>query len=304
MIHATMRLVQHLSLPQFGSCLAVFTVLLCAAHSQQNIYSTGFEEFNPGTIVNQQGWTGSDARGGSQSIVSAFRRSGEKSLFWDNFSSALTTSSVARSLPSPIDCSALRPFEASVWVYIDSSTVAERRYAIALTPRGLLQLAAGISIAGNGAVRAGTNFTNMRDSEPFFTDASAVGQWVRLSLRYYGDDEERLLAEVYRSDGALVASREFYASLGFSRLTTLRSLALGTFALASNQPGIAYMDDLQVRVASAGDVNGDGCVDDSDLLRVLFGFGESGLTASDVNRDGTVDDDDLLTVLFQFGEGC
>jgi hypothetical protein len=51
-----------------------------------------------------------------------------------------------------------------------------------------------------------------------------------------------------------------------------------------------------------GDINGDNVIDDADLLRVLFAFGQSGSNLSeDVNGDGTVDDADLLTVLFNFG---
>ncbi|MEN3000995.1 MAG: hypothetical protein ABDI19_04030 [Armatimonadota bacterium] len=53
-----------------------------------------------------------------------------------------------------------------------------------------------------------------------------------------------------------------------------------------------------------GDVDGNGCVDDGDLLRVLFTFGCSSCGAEDVNRDGVVDDADLLVVLFHFGQGC
>ncbi len=54
-----------------------------------------------------------------------------------------------------------------------------------------------------------------------------------------------------------------------------------------------------------GDVNGDGCVDDADLLAVLFAFGQSGSgLPEDVNGDGIVDDADLLIVLFNFGNGC
>jgi len=52
-----------------------------------------------------------------------------------------------------------------------------------------------------------------------------------------------------------------------------------------------------------GDVNGDGCVDDADLLIVLFNFGNAG-GQGDVNNDGIVDDADLLVVLFNFGAGC
>jgi probable HAF family extracellular repeat protein len=55
-----------------------------------------------------------------------------------------------------------------------------------------------------------------------------------------------------------------------------------------------------------GDVDGNGCIDDADLLAVLFAFGSSGdeLGGVDVNCDGTVDDADLLVVLFNFGSGC
>lgn len=54
-----------------------------------------------------------------------------------------------------------------------------------------------------------------------------------------------------------------------------------------------------------GDVDGDGCVNDVDLLRVLFAFGQSGSNLpEDLNRNGIVDDADLLEVLFNFGDGC
>lgn len=54
-----------------------------------------------------------------------------------------------------------------------------------------------------------------------------------------------------------------------------------------------------------GDVNGDGCANDNDLLEVLFNFGQSGTDLpADLNRDGIVNDNDLLEVLFNFGAGC
>lgn len=54
-----------------------------------------------------------------------------------------------------------------------------------------------------------------------------------------------------------------------------------------------------------GDVNCDGCVDDEDLLLVLFAFGTTGLNIpEDLNGDYSVDDNDLLLVLFSFGQGC
>ncbi|MFN4032460.1 MAG: CARDB domain-containing protein [Fimbriimonadales bacterium] len=56
---------------------------------------------------------------------------------------------------------------------------------------------------------------------------------------------------------------------------------------------------------SEGDVNGDGCVDDADLLEVLFNFGQQDINLpADLNDDGVVDDADLLLTLFNFGAGC
>lgn len=57
--------------------------------------------------------------------------------------------------------------------------------------------------------------------------------------------------------------------------------------------------------AMAGDVNGDCCVDDTDLAIVLEAFGNSGTgLPADLNDDGVVDDTDLAIVLEEFGNGC
>lgn len=68
--------------------------------------------------------------------------------------------------------------------------------------------------------------------------------------------------------------------------------------------GTVYI--VQVVRSLSGDVDGSGCVDDADLLAVLFAFGNTGSDASnaDMNCDGVVEDADLLTVLFNFGRGC
>jgi len=57
-------------------------------------------------------------------------------------------------------------------------------------------------------------------------------------------------------------------------------------------------------IPTNGDVDGNGCVDDADLLQVLFTFGSTGSNPADVNCDSLVDDADLLIVLFNFGGGC
>ena len=70
---------------------------------------------------------------------------------------------------------------------------------------------------------------------------------------------------------------------------------------------VQYLPDRVRLVASipSVDTNRDGCVDDADLLAVLFAFGQTGNgLPEDVVCDGVVDDADLLAVLFAFGQGC
>jgi len=80
------------------------------------------------------------------------------------------------------------------------------------------------------------------------------------------------------------------------------TLELQPFATATVR--VAYALNTEQSLLRA-DIDRNGCVDDADLLRVLFDFGRSAfLLDSDVNGDGTVDDADLLELLFQFGAGC
>jgi probable HAF family extracellular repeat protein len=75
---------------------------------------------------------------------------------------------------------------------------------------------------------------------------------------------------------------------------------------SAGRPEAFLLDTWTPCTAHNGDVDSNGCVDDADLLSVLFAFGQSGqnLGRLDVNCDGTVDDADLLVVLFNFGQGC
>lgn len=53
------------------------------------------------------------------------------------------------------------------------------------------------------------------------------------------------------------------------------------------------------------DINRDGCVNDADLLELLFEFGQTGSALSgDIDFNDVVDDADLLLLLFNFGSGC
>lgn len=66
-------------------------------------------------------------------------------------------------------------------------------------------------------------------------------------------------------------------------------------------------DKVVIRIVPlrAGDVNADGCVDDTDLSSVLTAFGQSAsCLPEDLDGNGIVDDTDLAIVLGAFGFGC
>lgn len=52
------------------------------------------------------------------------------------------------------------------------------------------------------------------------------------------------------------------------------------------------------------DVDGSGCVDETDLLQLLQHFGQTWNGGEDINWDGIVDDVDLLLLLQDIGRGC
>ena len=58
-----------------------------------------------------------------------------------------------------------------------------------------------------------------------------------------------------------------------------------------------------VAPAVAGDVNGDGVVDVTDLVSVINGWGAMGELPSDVNNDGLVNVTDLLLVIVNWSDG-
>jgi len=115
--------------------------------------------------------------------------------------------------------------------------------------------------------------------------------------------------------GSYIADITFGGS-GFTRALALdyrdavlpvddNDYCLLNLGINSGVPVTLEIDNIRIyRQVVAGDVNCDGCVDDADLLTVLFEFGSTAITPADLNSDGVVDDADLLEVLFNFGNGC
>ena len=127
--------------------------------------------------------------------------------------------------------------------------------------------------------------------------SQAVSGWYRLQLEVKGN---KVVGRF--SGGDINAVFEGTASAG----TCIGAFYIGyREAYTTDQfANPVRIDALNLYIPVDGDVDGNGCVDDADLLEVLFAFGNTGCTRADVNGDGVVDDADLLTVLFDFGNGC
>jgi hypothetical protein len=91
-----------------------------------------------------------------------------------------------------------------------------------------------------------------------------------------------------------------------SRVGRARPTAGGRYVISLQGAYFVSEQGCQTCQPHNGDVDNNGCVDDADLLAVLFAFGQTGdnLGRVDVNCDQVVDDADLLQVLFNFGSGC
>lgn len=122
---------------------------------------------------------------------------------------------------------------------------------------------------------------------------------------------QNLQLELRASNGTTVLASATTNGLGAPEQISSYLLppAGGTFyARVFSGPGSSndvqrYRITVQTISLPPGDVNGSGCVDDADLLTVLFSFGSND-PAVDLDGNGVVDDADLLVVLFNFGVGC
>jgi len=132
---------------------------------------------------------------------------------------------------------------------------------------------------------------------------SPDGAYLVLGSDGYPDGSCAALAVWRLSDGALYRSYDQEMGMG---VRTLAFSPDGSLLACGREDATMMMLEGSYHLRGReSDTNGDGCVDDSDLLAVLFGFGSAGSGQSaDVNRDGVVDDADLLQVLVDFGWGC
>jgi hypothetical protein len=161
---------------------------------------------------------------------------------------------------------------------------------------GVRETAAEAACAGNGGTTGGIEWVGATSAQP--GPNAPVGklvnqkdQWVTVKFDIRRDP-------ILGFAGS-TANGQIDGSAG-----TIEHLAFTPTDSANLGPYIVYIDDVETYVPTPGDVDDNGCVDDADLLLVLFAFGSTGQNDADVNGDQIVDDADLLIVLFNFGAGC
>jgi len=187
---------------------------LAVSASAQIVYSAGFENppFNTGSIIGQDGWVAGSSSGSSQSIINSFARTGSQSLFWDNSSTLNSFYSVRHAFDGQAGAiTPTTPLEISSWIYVDSTSGADRLYGVYAVNSGtgtLGSTALGITISGVGAVRAGKTWASTYSAAPLYTNTQLVGNWVKVLLSYDGTNGG---AAVYDSGENLLWSTTFTA---------------------------------------------------------------------------------------------
>jgi fibronectin-binding autotransporter adhesin len=176
-----------------------------------------------------------------------------------------------------------------------------------LNPLGILTISGNLTM-GNDAVfeveLAGTDNSDPANPQYDRVVISGSGRTVQVNgtLRVKGRDGYAP-AQGDTFDILVRSGSSWNATGGFRRVE------VDPDTLPCVQVEVRYLSDrvqlVVTRAQGSPDINRDGCVDDADLLAVLFAFGQTGSNlAEDINCDEVVDDADLLSVLFAFGSGC
>ena len=149
------------------------------------------------------------------------------------------------------------------------------------------------------------------DADDFATALAVDSQGSVYVTGFSGDPSDYATVKYDANGNQLWVARYNGASNGEDVATALTVDSQGNvyvtgFSASSETFDYATVKYVQCPSLCPADVDGNGIVDDADLLAVLFAFGNTGsnLERADVDCSGVVDDADLLRVLFDFGSGC
>ncbi len=277
--------------------LALTVSLACL--QAQVLYQTGFENppFVPGDILSQDGWdeyhigvpnlgqiSTERAFSGLQSLKITPVSGGANSWWWKpiNYNTSTNPNKIIVVRWDMYLTASSRQGQYGIDVY---SGIVERVCALFVDPNSEVVLIRYANGVAEELYRTGV-----------FVPRDRWNRY-RLVINYNTGNFQAFV------NGQLVGSGRIHNAAG----AVFGDADVWHFNFGSDSNDSAFYDNLSIaavaRSDQEGDVDGNGCVDDSDLLAVLFAFGSSDPTA-DLNDDGIVDDADLLTVLFNFGGGC
>lgn len=262
----------------------------------QTLYSTGFEspEFLIGNLTGQNGWQAFHLSAPNQGTVSnALALSGSQSARIQPVNGA-SSSWWWKPINHNTGGSG---YVTILWdMYVGSGTVPSA-YGIDCYDPETFRIAGMLINEQSRVLMVQTNGfnTTLIDTRVTYTR----GTWARFKLELnYNTMTFRLVM-----NNQLLGTADINSAVD----TIFADADLWISNATGNANDFAHYDNFQVIASDAPlpdqDVNGDGCVDDADLLAVLFAFGSDD-PSTDLNRDGVVDDADLLAVLFAFGSGC
>jgi hypothetical protein len=285
----------------------LYTALAVAALSvsanAQLIYETGFETFNLGPVFGQDGWdqVRSTAGPGDALVTNNRFRSGSQSLMVSPVNGTGTGGNWWwKTVPHDTATSANKIMRVEWDMYLEADSL-QGFYGIDV-----------YNVAGSARYCA-MRVIDTNAVQIFRFDGGVVQEVLTTATTVARDTWNRYRLDIDFSTGTFKAyvNGVEVGDGNINRIATAGGPVFGdadiyfvNFGGDSNDS--ANYDNLYwaaLKSTQAGDVDGNGCVDDADLLAVLFAFGSDDIIA-DLDDNGVVDDADLLLVLFNFGNGC
>lgn len=144
------------------------------------------------------------------------------------------------------------------------------------------------------------------DVTGFVIDRTGTGGQLHKHLTIVLNDADDDLGTPVQPGIYLVAYQLSYGTAASELVYEVLNGNMDSGGVAAAELAAAFIDDLLNGPPCAGDLNGSGSVDLSDLTVLLAHFGSTSANAADgdIDGDGDVDLPDLAALLARFGVGC
>lgn len=206
------------------------------------LYSTGFEPplYTLGESINGvDGWANASGSGAGIT-VSNVQALGTQSLQFDNSGSFNSFYSMRREMPTYDGT-----VSASVSLYIEGNVQTNRLYGMYFTSTATGTMGGtnlGLSIGGDGAIRAGTSWSATYTNSGLIGTAdpgSFTDRWLTITMSYNNGDATVMISGLDGPNSSF--------SSNYTMASSPLGLNLGTdWFSSSDRAGIAYFDNLEI----------------------------------------------------------